>query len=85
MRTGTEPGDFVEFDLDLIEAERRRNLRQALEAARRQLEQEVDTDLRVDTDAGTLVLADELGPRFTGTIAPDGRLMITDVRGSDLL
>ncbi len=85
MRTGTEPGDFVEFDLDLIEAERRRNLRQALEAARRQLEQEVDTVLRVDTDAGTLVLADDRGPRFTGTIAPDGRLMITDVRGSDLL
>lgn len=85
MRTGTEPGDFVEFDLDLIEAERRRRLRQALEAARPHLEREIKTDLRVDTDTGPLVLSDAKGPRFAGTIAPDGRLMITDLRGYEVL
>ncbi len=28
--SGTEPGDFVEFDYDLIEAERRQRIREVL-------------------------------------------------------
>jgi hypothetical protein len=83
--TGTEPGDFVEFDLDLIEADRRQRLRTALEQARPHLEAELAIELTVDNVGNDLVLSDQDGPRFTASIGPDGRLMVTDQRSSRLL
>ena len=83
--TGTEPGDFVEFDLDLIEADRRQRLRSALESIRANLEAELGIGLRVDNVGNQLVLSDDEGVRFTATIGPDGRLVVTDQRPSELL
>lgn len=83
--SGTEPGDFVEFDMDLIEADRRQRLRTALEAARPELELELGLTLRVDNDGSQLVLADADGVRFTATVGPSGRLILTDQRATDVL
>ncbi len=83
--TGTEPGDFVEFDLDLIEADRRQRLRTALQAAKTELEEELDIELTLASHGNELVLSDDDGTRFTGSIGPDGRLVITDHRANDVL
>lgn len=83
--TGTEPGDFVEFDLDLIEADRRQRVRAALEQARPLLEAELAVELTVDNLGNDLVLSDRDGVRFTASIGPDGRLMVTDQRKHRLL
>jgi hypothetical protein len=83
--SGTEPGDFVEFDLDLIEADRRARLRSALEQVAPRLAAEIGAELHVDTVGNDLVLSDSRGPRFTAAIGPDGRLMVTDLRGCPLL
>ena len=40
--SGTEPGDFVEFDYDLIEAERRQRIREVLHHVRADLEKKLD-------------------------------------------
>lgn len=82
--TGTEPGDFVEYDMDLLEIEQRRQIRLALEHAKPTLEKEVGTKLHITNDGNALGLADETGVRFRATTSPLGRLMITDERGSKL-
>jgi len=83
--TGTEPGDFVEFDLDMIEADRRQRLRTALQAAKAELESELDVELTLSNQGNELVLTDDDGTRFTGSIGPDGRLVITDHRANNVL
>ena len=83
--TGTEPGDFVEFDLDMIEADRRQRLRTALQAAKAELESELDVELTLSNQGNELVLTDDDGTRFTGSIGPDGRLVITDHRSNNVL
>ena len=83
--TGTEPGDFVEFDLDMIEADRRQRLRTALQVAKAELECELDVELTLSNQGTELVLTDDDGTRFTGSIGPDGRLVITDHRANNVL
>lgn len=83
--SGTEPGDFIEFDMDLIEADRRQRLRNALEAVRPALEDEIGVGLQVDNVGNQLVLADGSGTRFTATIGPNGRVIVTDQRANDVL
>ena len=83
--TGTEPGDFIDLDLDMIEADRQTRIRVALESARAHLEAEIDASLRLENDGNDLVLSDANGVRYRATFAPDGRLIVTDQRSSDLL
>lgn len=83
--SGTEPGDFVEYDMDLLEAERRTRLRIALEASRVTLSDELGIELTVASDGNELVLADEHGVRYRATMNPRGRLVLTATRGASLL
>ncbi len=83
--SSTEPGDFVEFDMDLLEAERRAGLRAALEGIKPMLENELGVELHITNDGNTLVLVDAGGVRFRATTSPAGRLMITDERPGELL
>lgn len=83
--TGTEPGDFVEYDMDLYEAQRRSQMRAALEASRIELSAELGIELRVANEGNDLVLADEEGVRYRASLNPHGRLVLTAARGASLL
>ena len=83
--SGTEPGDFVEFDFDLIEAERRQRLRDALNRARPMLERETGVQLQLSKDGNDLVLTAEGEIRFQASLAPDGRVIVTDLESGNLL
>ncbi len=83
--TGTEPGDFVEYDMDLYEAQRRSRMRAALEASRVELSHELGTELHVASEGNNLVLADSEGVRYRASMNHDGRLVLTAVRGASLL
>ena len=54
--SGTEPGDFVEFDYDLIEAERRQRIRDVLLKVRSDLEKEIGSELQISNDGNELSL-----------------------------
>ena len=47
--SGTEPGDFVEFDYDLVVAERRQQIRDVLSQVRPALEKEIGVELKIVT------------------------------------
>ena len=83
--SGTEPGDFVEFDMDLIEADRRQRLRDALNHALPMLERETGVQLQLANDGNDLVLTAEGNIRFRASLAPDGRVVVTDLDSGDLL
>ena len=83
--SSTEPGDFVEFDMDLLEAERRQLVAAELKNVKPTLEKEFGVELHLTNDGNNLVLADADGVRFRATISPVGRLMITDERQGKLL
>ncbi len=83
--TGTEPGDFVEYDMDLYEAQRRSRMRAALEASRVELSSELGTELQVASEGNELVLADADGVRYRASLNHEGRLVLTAVRGASLL
>jgi hypothetical protein len=84
--SGTEPGDFVELDIDMIEADRRQRLRFELERVRKSLESEIETMLHVNNDGNDLVLCDDEGVvRYRPTMNRDGRLIVTNERGSAFL
>ena len=78
--SGTEPGDFVEFDYALIEAERRQRIREILHRVRPDLEQEIGSALEVSNDGNDLVLVADGEIRFRAALAPDGRVIVTDMR-----
>ena len=78
--SGTEPGDFVEFDYDLIEAERRQRIREVLHRVRPDLEHEIGSALEVSNDGNDLVLVAGGEIRFRAALAPDGRVIVTDMR-----
>ena len=67
--SGTEPGDFVEFDMDLIEADRRQRLRDALHRARPILERETGVQLQLANDGNDLVLTSDGKIRFRASLA----------------
>ena len=83
--SGTEPGDFVEFDMDLIEADRRQRLRDALNHALPMLERETGVQLQLANDGNDLVLTADGSIRFRASLAPDGRVVVTDLDSGDLL
>jgi|TARA_B100000378_G_scaffold257369_1_gene235741 hypothetical protein len=83
--SGTEPGDFVEFDMDLIEADRRQRLRDALNHALPMLERETGVQLQLANDGNDLVLTTDGNIRFRASLAPDGRVVVTDLDSGDLL
>lgn len=83
--TGTEPGDFVEYDMDLYEAQRRSRMRAALEASRAELSHELGIELRVASEGNELVLADADGVRYRASLNHEGRLVLTAARGASLL
>ena len=78
--SGTEPGDFVEFDYDLIEAERRQRIREVLHHVRADLEKEIGSPLEVSNDGNDLVLVADGEIRFLAALVPDGRVVVTDMR-----
>lgn len=83
--TGTEPGDFVEYDMDLYEAQRRSRMRAALEASRVELSSELGIELQVASEGNNLVLADADGVRYRASLNHEGRLVLTAARGASLL
>lgn len=83
--SGTEPGDFVEYDMDLYEAQRRSRMRAALEASRADLSRELGIELQVASEGSVLVLADADGVRYRASLNRDGRLVLTAARGASLL
>ena len=82
---GTEPGDFVEFDLDLIEADRRQKIRDLLEGIIPALQNELNCELSLSNDGVELVLVDNNSIRFRATFDFKGRLVLTDQRPNKLL
>lgn len=82
---GTEPGDFVEFDLDLIEADRRQKIRDLLEGIIPTLQNELNCELSLGTDGTELVLVDNNSIRFRATFNFKGRLVLTDQRPTKFL
>ena len=83
--TGTEPGDFVEFDLEAIEAERQRQMGVHLIRAARVLSEQSGSELRVAMIDGVQVLIDESGVRYRADVTRQGRLEVTAVLPGDLL
>ena len=83
--SGTEPGDFVEFDYDLIEAERRQRIRDVLLKVRSDLEKEIGSELQISNDGNELVLMADAQIRFRSALASDGRLVVTDIKKTDRL
>ena len=83
--SGTEPGDFVEYDMDLLETQRRTRMRAALEASRAALSEELGIELLIANEGNELVLADADGIRYRATMNPQGRLVLTAVRDVSLL
>ena len=83
--SGTEPGDFVEYDMDLYEAQRRGALRAALEDSRKALSADLGVELRISNEGNELVLVDADGVRFRASMDPRGRLVLTAARRASLL
>ncbi len=83
--SSTEPGDFVEFDMDLLEAERRQLIRTELDTIKPVLEAELGIELHITNSGNNLVLADANGVRFRTSLSAQGRLMLTDERLGELL
>ena len=83
--SGTEPGDFVEFDYDLIQAERRQHIRDVLNEVRPKLEKETGVKLKITNDGNDLVLSSDDQVRIRAALSPDGRFVITDVKLSNRL
>ena len=83
--SGTEPGDFVEFDYDLVEAERRQQIRDVLTQVRPALEKEIGVELKIINDGNDLVLTADGEIRFRAALAPDGRVVVTDLKSSHRL
>lgn len=83
--SGTEPGDFVEFDYDLVVAERRQQIRDVLNQVRPTLEKEIGVELKIANDGNDLVLTADGEIRFRAALAPDGRVVVTDLKSSHRL
>ena len=83
--SGTEPGDFIEFDYDLIQAERRQRIRDGLTEARPKLEKETGAMLTVSNDGNDLVLSEDGEVRFRAALSSDGRVVITDLKSGNRL
>ena len=82
---GTEPGDFVEFDLDLIEEDRHHKIRDLLQKIIPALQIELNCELYLAADGPELVLMDDNLIRFRATFNFKGRLILTDQRPTKLL
>ena len=82
---GTEPGDFVEFDLDSIEADRHQKIHDLLQEVIPSLQDELNCQLFIATDGLELVLMDNHSIRFRATFNFKGRLVLTDQRPTKLL
>ena len=82
---GTEPGDFVEFDLDSIEADRHQKIHDLLQEVIPSLQDEFNCQLSLATDWLELVLMDNNSIRFRATFNFKGRLVLTDQRPTKLL
>jgi hypothetical protein len=82
---GTEPGDFVEFDLDLIEADRHQKIHDLLQKIIPALQDELNCQLSLAADGLELVLMDNNSIRFRATFNFKGRLILTDQRPTKLL
>ncbi len=83
--SGTQPGDFVEFDLAAIEAERQRQIAAFLRRAAETLSAESGTRLVPSEVDGHQVLVDDSGVRYRADITRHGRLEVTAVLPGDLL
>ena len=83
--SGTEPGDFVEFDYDLVQAERRQHIRDVLNEVRPKLEKETGVKLEITSDGNDLVLSADGEVRFRAALSSDGRLVITDLKSTNRL
>jgi hypothetical protein len=83
--SGTEPGDFVEFDYDLVQAERRQQIRDVLHEVRPKLEKETGVKLEITSDGNDLVLSADGEVRFRAALSSDGRLVITDLKSTNRL
>jgi len=68
-----------------MEAERRQRIREVLHRVRPALEQEIGTELEISNDGNDLVLVSNGEIRFRAALAPNGRVIVTDLRSGDHL
>ena len=73
--SGTEPGDFVEFDYDLSEAERRQRIRDVLLNVLSDLEKEIGSELRISNDGN-----EGRRPHFLNAGGLSGRVVVSGHR-----
>ena len=83
--SGSEPGDFVELDVDAVEVARVRDLHESLVVAARELSAELGCELRVAVVDGAEVLADQERVKYRVDAIRNGRLELTVVLADDLL
>jgi hypothetical protein len=83
--SGTEPGDFVDLDMDAMKLDRRMRLISLVQKAQGDLESELGGELVLVTAGDVVQLHDGGGLRFTASLGADGRVVLTDERLGDLL
>jgi hypothetical protein len=83
--SGTEPGDFVDLDMDAMTVDRRLRLVALVRNNQGRLEAQLGSPLQVVSAGDDVELHDRDGLRFTATLSADGRLVLTDERLGDRL
>jgi hypothetical protein len=83
--SGTEPGDFVDLDMDTMKVDRRLRLIGLVQSVQGDLESEIGGTLEIVAAGDTVELHDGSGLRFTASLGADGRVVLTDERLGDLL
>jgi len=83
--SGTEPGDFVDLDMDAMTVDRRIRLLGMIRDRVGALEAQFGQPLSVVSAGEEVELHDDAGLRFTASLSSDGRLVLTDERLGDRL
>lgn len=83
--SGTEPGDFVDLDMDTMKLDRRLRLISLVRQAQGNLESELGGSLHLVATGDLVQLHDDGGLRFTASLGADGRVVLTDERLGDRL
>ena len=78
-QTGTEPGDFVELDLDEQDDLRVRNLLAAIDGARASLVEQIGPFKTAVTSTGMVTVNAEDGEEHRASLTGEGRLVLTPI------
>jgi hypothetical protein len=76
--SGTEPGDFVDLDMDSIAVDRQMRLQASLADVLPELEAETEGPLSVEYVDGVLLLRHGGEVRYVASLTAAGRLVVTD-------